>query len=166
MPNLEARFRRIRKSCAIFAIVAFSGCGSWVNIATTPKGALVEIDGEQVGTSPVDKELPRSALGKSHRYRVELEGYEPQEGHIKTRTSPGRIIGTVLTAGIFLIFSSPQYFEPVSVALEPINLSAPRDDGRPMSVGERLQRLMFLHGKGLISDEEYEKHRDEIIRGH
>lgn len=67
-----------------FAVVRaiFDATGS-VSITTTPSGATVLVDGENMGTTPLDTRL---AVG-THQYTIQLEGYRSVEGGVEVTSS-------------------------------------------------------------------------------
>jgi opacity protein-like surface antigen len=67
-----------------FAVVRaiFDATGS-VSITTQPSGATVIVDGENVGTTPLDTRL---SVG-THNYSIELEGYRTVEGGVEVTSS-------------------------------------------------------------------------------
>jgi opacity protein-like surface antigen len=67
-----------------FAVVRaiFDATGS-VSITTTPSGATVIVDGENMGTTPLDTRL---SVG-THNYSIELEGYRTVEGGVEVTSS-------------------------------------------------------------------------------
>lgn len=59
----------------------FTGCASFdrgipqkVTIDSTPPGAVVLINGEEVGVTPLEVELPRKV---NHEVRIEKAGFQP-----------------------------------------------------------------------------------------
>jgi len=90
-------------------LLASLGCSEHVLFRSMPSDAKVIVGEQPIGTTPVYYSS-RDVSPKS--YRIEKAGYPPVEGALATRISPGRIVGSVFTLGILLIFKSPRYFYP------------------------------------------------------
>jgi hypothetical protein len=58
---------------------------------------------------------------------------------------PGRIVTTIISTGIVLLFHHPKYYYPVDVDLVP--------EQSP----DRRAKLREMHEKGLLTDEEFER---------
>jgi len=151
--------------CFVTAVLLISGCAESVSVRTSPPGAAVYVDDEMIGVSPVGARWPRAALSDPPKYRVQLDGYRAVEGRFRTRVSGGRIVGAAFTFGILLAFRSPRYFVPVSIALERVDVPTLKEATGSGSVEERIQKLRKLYERGLLTDQEYQRYRDEIIRG-
>jgi hypothetical protein len=154
---------RTLRIVTLTAIFAATGCGTApVRFTSLPPGAAIKLDGVQVGNTPFTVEIPRREIPKDHQYRVELDGFRPVEGWLRPRIYPGRMVAAVLTLGISRPFRPPRGFQDIFVEMAP--LSADGASGTA-TVEQRLHRLDDLHQRGLISNEEYELARREILRG-
>lgn len=118
--------------CSILILVSLffcSGCATMIHgktqevvIETEPAGALVDINGTQVGQTPLILTLPRK---QDHVVHLSLEGYHQQTAHLK-RELAGTAIFYLLPGGLlsFGIDASngAQYKLPKSVviALKPL----------------------------------------------
>ena len=67
-----------------------------VPIASSPTGATVTVNGQQVATTPARIELKRK---DKHTIRISMEGYEPYE-IMTTRAVSGWVVGNILFGGI------------------------------------------------------------------
>ena len=83
--------------------LAVAGCGTimhgggqGIGISSAPTGATVAIDGQSMGTTPVNLELSRK---ERHIVRLELSGYEPYELAM-TRSVSGWVWGNIIFGGI------------------------------------------------------------------
>lgn len=154
--------RRSRTCGALLcAAVALSGCGESVMIRSGPSGASVSVNGVPVGTTPVEYTVPRGNLDSPYEVHIEKNGYEPVTTTLRTRVAKGRVTGAVFTLGILWIFRSMHYIEPVFAQLQPV--ASPQED-KDRALGEALRNLRELHDRGRISDEEYNRRRDELLR--
>ena len=85
--------KNVMSGVLLCALVAFTGgCGTIVNgfhqdlaVTSNPGGALVSIDGEPKGTTPVVVSVRR---GHGHVVKVEQPGYYPIEASVAPITSP------------------------------------------------------------------------------
>jgi hypothetical protein len=141
------------------------GCSEPIYIRSTPPGAKVTINNQVVGVTPVLHEVKRSEWPADNRfkYRVELEGYRPEEGEFRGQVSPGTIVTSILTtAGISLLFTGAMTLpSALDVDLEPTAPAAPTAATLPAA--ERLRRVEDLFQQGLISRREHERLRREIL---
>lgn len=72
------------------------GTRQHVSVTSTPRGATVFVDDQQLGVTPVTLKLSRD---DHHRVRLELEGYEPYEV-LLTRHVSGWVWGNLVYGGI------------------------------------------------------------------
>lgn len=100
-----------------------ASCAEVVTIRSIPPGAKVYVDGEYVGETPT-KFATRQVIDRS--YRVEKDGYE-EEGTLRARLAPGRVVGTVFTLGIVAAARPLHYYipNPLDVTLGPASGAAP-----------------------------------------
>ena len=164
------RAGRIRLIAAIIALASTTGCAEYGHVRTTPPGAKVELDGSFVGITPTLVRVPRSELGDPPHYRLELDGYRPEEGQLQTGIGAGRIVGMVFTLGIVGIFKDARYIKPVNVDLDRNEVVGgqslgQKPSGAPADTEARLRRLSELYQRGLITEDEYRRYREETVRG-
>ena len=152
------RRRRIA-SLLCLAALTLGGCAETLLIRSYPSGARATVNGEFVGVTPATLEVPRDQVTKKeYRWRVEKPHYEAAEGLVTPRIAPGRIVGAVFTLGILLAFRSPYYLPTVTAELPPVVAATAGE-----STEQRLEKIQRLHEKGLISEQEYERLRGEIL---
>lgn len=79
------------------------GCGTIihggsqdVSVASDPSGATVEIDGTEVGDTPLTKSLDR---GSQHTIEISMDGYE-EEQVIVDKSVDGWVAGNILFGGL------------------------------------------------------------------
>ncbi|HJQ85597.1 MAG TPA: PEGA domain-containing protein [Candidatus Binatia bacterium] len=84
-----------------------AACSEHALVRSEPPGAAFYVNDRHVGETPLEVTVPRSAFVKPIRFRLERAGYEPREGTLSTRVSPGRIVGGAFSMGISLIFRRP-----------------------------------------------------------
>lgn len=110
-----------------FALIAdvFDATGS-VSFNTRPEGATIEIDGEQVGTTPY---VTRLSIG-THEYTLKLQKYQPMTGSIVVRSGLTEKVDHVFQeeAGYLLITEAP------SGARVFVNGSYVGDAGQPIEL--------------------------------
>jgi hypothetical protein len=160
-----------RRSVTLFALgVALAGCAESTVVRSYPAGAKVYLNGELKGITPIVLTVPRSQFSdENSRVRLEHEGYDSAEATLRTQVCPGRVVGGVFTLGIVLIFRRPTCFvSPQDFVLTAVPGQTPRVEAAPAheaTVEERLQRIQQLRERGVISSDEYERYRQEILQG-
>lgn len=95
--------RSIVQAAAAAMVLAFTGC-AWimhgsrqkVSIASSPTGAKVMVDGQQMGITPVNAELKR---GEQHLVRIEMDGFLPFEIYLNRKAS-GWVWGNIALGGL------------------------------------------------------------------
>ena len=112
-----------------FVAAPLFGCASSVEIDSQPQGATVEINGEEIGETPVVYTDSATIL-ESHDVVVRLEGYETVEatlerdGEVNQPALVGGLVGIVvwpLLASWLWVFDYPEYmmYEMAGVADPP-----------------------------------------------
>ncbi len=141
-----------------------SGCSEAYVIRSYPNDVRMSVNEEYVGITPVVVPLTRAQM-RPYRWRAEKEGYEIQEGTMQPRVAPGRIWGYIFTVGILAIFKGPQYMPDLVVDMKPLPKSeAAAPAAVPATHEDRLRHAENLHRQGMISDQEYQTLRREILR--
>jgi len=153
----------MRRVVLCLALLSTFGCAESATLLSEPSRAKVYIDGRFVGLSPATFLVGQ---GEEAHYRVVLDGYEPSEGQLLARLAPGRVVGTVFTFGIYAIFRSLHYYPPTNVALTPSSSPQPEAHGAtaPESPEDRLRHVKNLYDQRLISEQEYQRLRSDILR--
>jgi len=200
MTSAYQQVKKRVKNTAIsgLAIVALtcSSCATVVNglsqdipISSHPPGAVVSVDGEQYGRTPLRVNLKRN---KSHSVSASLEGYRTEHARIKPSLS-GWVFGNVLLGG--LIGFGVDLISGGAFKLNPEQVNIPlAEDSRYTSsrrvetnyapqkpkveevsrevsgagnvvIRERLRFLKELKEKGDITEDQYNKRRVELIDG-
>lgn len=156
--------RRVRLRFVLLAIAALVGCSESTVIRSDPLGATVYLNEQFIGVSPAAYQVPSALLPERLRYRVEKEGYQTAEGELHSFVSGGRVVGGVFSLGVSLMFKRPRTLEDeYTIILWPAEARAPlRTTDR---VEDRLRRLDDLLNRGVISQEEYQRHRQDILGG-
>jgi hypothetical protein len=157
-----------------------SGCAEHTRIRTFPTGATVYVNGQLVGTSPVEYRVPESQFSPPTTFRIEHPDCEPLEGELRTRVAPSRVFGGIFGLGIPFAFRGVVVFQKNhDFELHPLQQRrTAAEEGRPLvgppplaEVGSgsaadaKLRNLKDLFDRGLISDDEYRATRSRIIRG-
>lgn len=90
-------------AAVLFGIPFLPACASimqgttqQVGIGSSPTGARVLVNGQALGTTPVNLDLARK---EKHLVRIELDGYEPYELAM-TRSVSGWVVGNILFGGL------------------------------------------------------------------
>lgn len=87
----------------LLACLFLVGCGTIihggsqdVSIASEPSGATVEIDGTEVGDTPLTKSLDR---GSQHTVEISMDGYESEQVVVDKNVS-GWVAGNIVFGGL------------------------------------------------------------------
>lgn len=145
----------------LLAAVLLGGCSESVMIRSGPSGANVAVNGTPIGTTPVAYSVSRGDLDKPYQVHIEKNGYEPVTTTLRTQLAKGRVTGAFFTLGILWVFRSMYYIAPVFAQLQPV---ASSQDDKDRLLGETLRNLRELHDRGKISDEEYQRRQQELLR--
>ncbi|MEM9064534.1 MAG: PEGA domain-containing protein [Planctomycetota bacterium] len=98
MPSNSHQFKPTALAC-VAAMVVLSGCSSTTVINTRPQGARIYVEGQLIGTSPV--EYTDSAItGSKREVRIELDRYETITGSFSRN---GKVNADAIVGGIFLL---------------------------------------------------------------
>ncbi len=159
-----------RAARLIACCVLLAGCSESVMVRTYPPGSKLYVNGEFVGITPVVYTVGSSEFSKQDfSARVDRVGYASADGVLRKRTCPGRVTGGVFTLGILFIFKSPTCFaSPQDFSLEPLPDQVGAESGaapHQPTVEERLDRIRKMRDQGIITNEEFEHYRKEILKG-
>jgi hypothetical protein len=158
--------RKTGSLLAISTALLLLGCSENTVIHTNPEGAKVYINGEFIGVSPVKYEIPDSQLPSVFRYRLEHQGYVSQEGEFHTKVSGGRVTGTIFTLGILGLFKSPSALDnEYRFALEPIESTSSSAPTQSDAAKRKLEELKQLRDRGILTEDEYQRKRADVIKG-
>jgi hypothetical protein len=149
--------------------VGFAGCGESVMVRSYPPGSKVYVNDEFVGVTPAVYTVDSSEFSKrDFAVRLDRTGYASTDGVLRKQTCPGRVTGGVFTLGILFLFKSPTCFaSPQDFLLEPLPDQAVSEAGtlHQPTLEERLDRIRKMRDEGVITPEEYEHYRREILKG-
>jgi hypothetical protein len=150
--------------------IAIAGCAESTLVRSYPPGARAYLNGQPKGITPIVLTVPRPQFDKeTFQVRVEHEGYQSEERTLTTQRCAGRVVGGVFTFGILLLFKPPTCFaSPQDFALNAVPGAAPHAEATPVheaTVAERLQRLQELRDRGVITPNEYDHSRQQILSG-
>jgi hypothetical protein len=177
----------------IVAGLIASGCAESFRIKSYPAGSKAYVDGQLIGTTPANGEIPRSQVGLPHTWRVEFRNCDAAEGKLQTGIAGGRIVGYIFTAGILAAFRGPHYYRDVdavltggdcegtahvpSAAPQPgiliqnivgdknqATTSGSSDLSKTQQLNERLTTLRDLYNRKLISRDVFEQESQKAIR--
>jgi hypothetical protein len=142
-----------------------SSCVETTTIVTNPPGAKVTINGHFIGITPVLFNVRRNEWPDTNRfvYRIERDGFILKEGEFVGNVAVGRIIGSFFSsAGLSLAWNGVMTLpDEVEIDLDPIAASAPAPS--LSATTDRLQRVNDLYSRGLITEEERRRLRDDIL---
>lgn len=87
------------------------GCASTTQITSEPSGAMVRIDGQQLGETPASFTEDSVWVWTKHQVTVEKKGYESANGRINGEIVPVNIIIGILCCLPFVVIGEfrPQY---------------------------------------------------------
>ena len=176
---------------ALITAVSVYGCAEGVAIKSYPLGAKAFVDGQYIGTTPAEADIPRSAVGQPHSWRVEYRNCDSAEGQLQTRVAGGRIVAYIFTLGVVAIFKGPSYYPPVDAVLTggdcegPSRSRAPTGSGitiqqivgdkntaspnaadveKTQRLSERLTTLRDLYNRKLLSEQEYQREKAKAVQ--
>jgi hypothetical protein len=147
------------------SLLVIAGCSESTRIRTSPPGATVWINGSELGEAPVEfKARSWSVRPNAYRYRVELPGHLPEDGYVQPHLSISRIIAAAVSWCFTCSFRGFFVFdEETEIALSPEG--SPAETSTPEDpAATRLRRLEALRDEGLITAEEYERYRADVLR--
>jgi hypothetical protein len=154
---------RLTALIVVGAFFGVAGCAETTTIRTYPPGATVAVNGQPIGTGPIEFSVPRTQIpaGGVFHYQAERQGYRPAEGDFRTSPAKGRITGGIFTLGILFLFKNPTTLpEEIHVVLEPTNAPGTKAAADPAA---RLNRLEKLFEQGTITEEEYKRERYKVL---
>ena len=150
------------------------GTTQTVSISSEPEGADVYEMGNNLGKTPVDFELSRKK--KFHSLVLKLDGYKDERVRI-TRVVSGSVAANILLFPVGALVgwgvdaaSGAQWKlipEEVYVELkpaEPGETTTTETESEEWTVEEQLQNLKGLFDKGLITEDEYEATKKEVLK--
>ncbi len=158
----------------ILGSILFVSCSSYTVITSEPQDANVYADNNYIGKTPVIYKDYKPALS-STPIRIEKEGYQTTYTYIQKDGSlnTGSLIGGFffMPAWIWILGYPPQYhfiLQPGdSVQIQTPQSNLPYTIPDPSTLGNKkakaLQELDDLHNQGLLSDEEYEAKKKQIL---
>lgn len=158
---------------ALIAVsIQLQACAESTLIRAYPPDAQVAVNGESLGPSPIQYTVSRDRWPRDgyFHYHVERAGYRPRDGSFSSKPAGGRITGGIFTLGILFLFKSPTALpESVEIVLEPVTLPAAAVSGsspasNPGSPPEQIRRLETLRDQGTITEEEFKRQRNRILR--
>lgn len=157
----------------LLLIVLVSGCAEHTVIRTEPAKAKVWFDDKFVGHSPANVRIERKDWKPAFKYRVEADGYVPEEGYIREVFGPGRLIGGIFSLGISVIFRrlytvQGSYTFPLAMdpkLLRMLKQQQPAQaETRQSTAAKRLEELDRLKKQGTLTEDEYNEFRKEVLR--
>lgn len=162
----------------LVALLQVGGCATVVKgssqtvpVSSDPPGADVVVNNMQVGVTPTQVALRRK---EDHLVTVQKEGYVPASVPV-LKSIGGAVWGNILAGGIIGwgvdATTGAQYNlhpETIFVRLRPVESSDEEPSRKPASDSRtgisRLRELDAAFEEGLISEEEYGRSREKIVR--
>lgn len=160
---------------ALIALFLLSGCATVIKgttqtipVSSDPAGADVIVNNVLTGTTPTEIELKRK---RDHLITIEKDGYAAASVPV-LKSVGGAVWGNILAGGLIGwgvdATSGAQYNlnpETVFVRLRPTGGGGgPEEESSTVAGVARLRELDQALEEGLISDDEYGKGREEVIR--
>jgi hypothetical protein len=153
---------------AVHRCIVLAGCTEWAMVRSYPPGSKVSVNGDFVGVTPVVYTVDGAKFtGREFPVRIERTGYAPADSVLRKQTCPGRVAGGVFTLGILFLFRNPTCFvSPQDFLLEALSNTADAGTGtaHQPTVEERLDRIRRMRDQGVITNEEFEHYRSEILK--
>jgi hypothetical protein len=129
------RVRRGARSGRLALVLVLAGCTEATMIRSSPPDATVYVDGKFAGVTPLRFVVPRSRFSNHMHYRVEREGYLPDEGVLRTQVRTGRVIGGLFTLGLIWPFRGVTAFvarHDVALEKAPPPTPSPTPEAAPL----------------------------------
>ncbi|MBU1864075.1 MAG: PEGA domain-containing protein [Candidatus Omnitrophica bacterium] len=166
---------------AIFLIVAItithSGCASifcgtsqQVSVTSDPDGAKIEIDGIKQGNAPMTMNLKRK---KKHMIKATMEGYEDKIYFTEKEFNPVTLVN-LLALWFFIVGIVIDGCTGAMYKFDPDNVVMILDPGDSTESGNNnrnrnnayveIEKLGDLKEKGLLTEEEFEKKKSELLQ--
>ena len=160
--------------CSILFLLS-GGCASILHgsnqelsVTSVPPGARFTVDGEGSHTTPATIVLQRK---RDHSFVFELEGYQTEQVAV-THVISGAVAGNIIAGGLIGwgvdAMTGAQYRlvpEVVNVTMRPLVAGEVAQGvlARPLTTEDRLNNLQDLLDKELITEDEYQAMRKEIL---
>ena len=144
------------------------GSNQELSVTSVPPGARFTVDGEGSHTTPATIVLQRK---RDHSLVFELEGYQTEQVSV-THVISGAVAGNILAGGLIGwgvdAMTGAQYRlvpELVNVTLRPLAAGEVVQGvlAKPFTTEDRLNNLKDLLDKDLITEDEYEAMRKDIL---
>ncbi len=146
--------------------VLFSSCASTTLIQSHPAGAKLYIDGQPVGVTPYTYSDTK-IVGSVTDLRIEKEGYETLQIPLirNEKADVGAIVGGLffLVPFLWTMEYNPTHTYELSPLKNHDNIVKSAVDTTVKSKEERLKELKNLLDSNLITKEDYEKAKKEIL---
>ena len=102
-PNTSSMTRHHTRTATLLVCTFLIGCGTIihgggqdVSVTSDPSGATVEIDGTEVGDTPVTRSLDR---GSQHTVAISMDGFETEQVTIQ-KSVDGWVAGNIVFGGL------------------------------------------------------------------
>jgi hypothetical protein len=162
--------RVFQAALTLFLLIAINGCATImhgttqdIEITTEPSDARLVVDDREAYSSPAKITMKRK---DDHTVKIFKEGYQGETVNIKGALSwavaGDFLAGGAIGYGIDAATGAQRRLEPekVEVRLRPATGGGTEER---MQVLEKIDQLNQRKAKGLISEEEYRKRRQEIM---
>ena len=155
----------------VLSVIILFGCASSTVIKTMPSGAKVKKDGEIIGTTPYEF-WDREHSDYTATYVLSKHGYKDKEVTIKKDVLfVHRIIVPPIIGLPWLYGYNPSYFYELEKSGEQtaqqtsFGTQPPLKSSNVSEYSQKLRELNNMKNEGLITDEEYERKKQQIIDG-
>jgi hypothetical protein len=135
-------------------------------IRSYPASSKVFINEQFVGITPVGYRVPSKDIDGEFRVRIERPGYATATGTLQKEVCRGRVVGGVFTFGILFLFRSSTCLVGIHdfALTEMEGQDGATSTAASPSVETRLQRLEKMRREGTISEDEFRRYREAILR--
>jgi len=169
---MQKKFTKAKKLVIVSCIsLLLNGCASIMTgryqaipISSNPPGAKVIIDGNQTLTTPCTVQLLRK---QNHVITIEKEGYESESvtliSVVSGAVAGNIILGGLIGTGIDAASGAAKKLTPESISVNLRPKVGPTGE-KPKTVTERLNEIEQLKKEGKITEEEYLKLRENVLK--
>ena len=145
-------------------LILFSSCSSSTMISSTPTGAKVYLNGENVGETPY-KHRDTKIVGSVNSLKLEKDGYESLDTSFSRNEEAD--VGAIIGGIFFLVpFLWTMKYKPThNYELSPIDpdISSSSSSVTSNSKAEKLRELKQLFDENIITQEEFETEKKKIL---
>ena len=174
-PEKAKKMKTIKQlSFIILAIIFLPSCATiisgqrqQVSFSTDPSGAEIRVDGMPVGITPLSTKIKRT----SHAVNFQKEEYKDVDYYFHAKFN-GWYLGNLLLGGLpgmivdLIVGSYQNIDDAVYKKMERINMNYSQNvEIRKPNIDDEISELKRKYEKKLITENEYERKKQDIISG-